>query len=75
MLIPVRAVAVAVAPQVTTSLAGTRPHVKVSEISRSRAHDRSVEIYHCPIRTRISPDDAVRIVACGATVAIVVAVR
>ncbi len=69
MLIGVRAVALAVTPHVTSFLAGTRPVIKVSEIGRSRAHDRRVEIDHRPIRARSASDHAVRIVAGRAAVA------
>ena len=65
-LIGLRAVAFAVAPQVTTF---GRPGIKVSEISRPRAHDRGIEIDHRPIRPRISADYTVGIVAGRATVA------
>lgn len=64
--------AVPVASHIATFLAGPAPVVKVSEIGRRRTHDRSIEIYHRPIRSRIASYHAVRIVACHAAEVIVV---
>ena len=75
LIIVLRVMDFAVARQVATFLVGTRPVIKMSEISRRLGHDRSVEIDHGPIRRGASPDYAVRIVACRATVAFVFIMR
>jgi hypothetical protein len=75
ILVGDRVMALSVTSQITALLAGAGTPVKVSEIRRSCGYDCCVKIHHRPIRRSISSDNAVRIVACGAAVTVVVAMR
>lgn len=74
-LVGYRVMSFAVAPEVAPLLTASGPIVKVAEIGPPCGHDSSVEIYHCPIRSGISSDYAMRIVTGHTAVAVVVAMR
>ncbi len=74
MLIRIR-MSLTMARQVTALLAGTCAHIIVAIIGRSRSHDRRVEVDHCPIGARSSPDNAVRIMTSSAAIAPVITMR
>jgi len=64
-LVGTRAMVMAVAGEITSSVTRACTNIKVSQISSALGHDRSVEIYHRAIGSYSSADYAVRVMACA----------